>query len=476
MEDLPIELWHLIFDHLELTDLFSCALVNKQFYSILKEYRIRELAFTRPAHTWFHLVRRDYKHQADFTAASILKRSSFNFEYLRRLKIGISSTIDLNDINRLSHLEELDIDLTNYNKQNRTLSLANLKLLYVFPSDHLPFLELHMPRLAELCTSSLSKLKFAHPESIRSIQTFYHGGKLSTFANLEYLIFTDRYNQLDFHRFPDTVLNEFGLNNLNNLKEIGFYYYNLKYEGKNLSNFKKLLQNILLLQRADLKVFWRQVQITDIDLLNEYERLGKNEVGKLIVFQFRHYEKLKDKADFFRNLGFNEAMSKLTKAGFDVRSEKFVSKFFAKYSFAKITVNGSVKERQFLMQLIKRSPNLSSLVFSIDDLEQSFFDQMAEIIRLNRIPVQHLRIKTLFSRLNYEFVLKLPDLQLIQTSPDMPIELVLKLIRTRSIIVINGSYCIEKLSANRFLLSSKPASLKELFEWLNTKSASAKLL
>ena len=34
MVDLPVELWHTIFDHLELTSLSSCALVSRTLYSV----------------------------------------------------------------------------------------------------------------------------------------------------------------------------------------------------------------------------------------------------------------------------------------------------------------------------------------------------------------------------------------------------------------------------------------------------------
>ena len=89
MADLPIELWHSIFDRLQLTDLSSCAQVCKGFYLVVKEYRIREIAFTRRVHQWFHLTTpTNHKHRVDFTKAFILKVSSFNFDYLKRLKIG----------------------------------------------------------------------------------------------------------------------------------------------------------------------------------------------------------------------------------------------------------------------------------------------------------------------------------------------------------------------------------------------------
>ena len=138
MADLPIELWHSIFD---------CP---------------GDRAFTRPANDWFHPDFSIYRHRVDYSVASMLERSSFNLENLRRLKIGRFSSIDdLNVINKFAHLKELDIDLANYkSERRRALSLANLKVLHLFMSDHLSYLELDTPRLAKVYTFSLKKLDF----------------------------------------------------------------------------------------------------------------------------------------------------------------------------------------------------------------------------------------------------------------------------------------------------------------------------
>ena len=119
-------------------------------------------------------------------------------------------------INKFTRLEELDIDLKNYKKeQNRILSLPNLKVLYLFIPDHLSNVKLDTPRLAKVCTFDLKKLEFVYPESVRCIHTFSHSGKLSMFRNLEYLTFTDCYNLLDhLSSYDSRKFKHFSITNL----------------------------------------------------------------------------------------------------------------------------------------------------------------------------------------------------------------------------------------------------------------------
>ena len=300
MADLLIELWHSIFDHIELADLSTCALVSKTLYSAVKAYRIREIAFTRRVYYWFHYTtkptRSDYKHRADFMNAPILKRSSFNFDYLKRLKIRWLSVIDLNVINRFVRLEELDIDLANYENKNRTLRLANLQMLYVFVPDNHPLVELDTPRLAKVRTFSLKRLVFVYPESVRCIHTFFHAGKLPMFRNLECLVFIDYklyYDPTSYERFE-----EFHVTPLKKLKEIGFSFHYMIYKEENMRDFKRMTANILTMVRPDLKVYWFGIQISDQNRLTEYKRFTEN-LESLENFHLRHYENLrKNKIEF----------------------------------------------------------------------------------------------------------------------------------------------------------------------------------
>ena len=476
MAELPIELWHLIFDRLELVELSSCAQVSKTFYVAVKSYRIREIAFTRQVHEWFHYTTStiDHKHRLGYSLASILRRSSFDFDHLKRLKIGRRSAIDLDVINRFVHLEELDLDLANYkNEKSWTLSLANLKVLYLFIREGFSYVELDTPRLAKLRTFSLKMLEFVYPESVQCIHTFDHSGKLSMFRNLEYLTFTDRYNQLNYHLFYALrSFNQFNLTNLKKLKEIDFYYTYTKYRKNNMNNFKRMTAKLLALDRPNLKVFWYDVQVTDPNLLTEYEHTMET-VGSDVAFQLQHYEMLKEKVDFFWCYDFNGSMRLLPEAGFNPRSEEFTSKFLSRYSFGRISVTGQVEERELLLKLIARLPNLFALKFENSGLDQSFFDRMADIIQLNAIPLQQLSFKGT-SNESLDFVSKLRDLEWFATDQELSSGLMAKLLRLPSLVEIEcssgeTSKRIERLSTNRFRLDGETLSLQGLLERFETK-------
>ena len=474
MTDLPIELWHSIFNRLELTDLSSCAQVSKNFYFTAKEYRIREIAFTLRLYEWFHYCHANYKDQVDYSKVSILKRSSFNFGHLKRLKIGRSPSIDLNVINQFAHLEELDIDLNYGNNLNpHTLSLANLQVLYVFVSEHRPMLELDTPRLAKVYTFNLKRLEFFFPESVRCIHTFYHSGKLPMFPNLEYLLLTDHYNELEqrvFYSSPPSF-EEFSPVALKKLKEIDFYYHYCRYIKANWSILKRVVGKILALGRPDLKVFWFNVRMTDANLLGKYWTMDEN-VGSLVAFQLEHYEWLKDQVDFFRYYDFSESMRKLSgAAGFNLRSEEFVSKFFARYSFGKMKVSGR-EERELLIKLIARSSKLFDLEFENSDLGQSFLDRISETIRLNGVPLRSLSLKGSNGVRNFEFVLKLLDLQLFKTDQKLSAEFIAKLLRLpllTEIDLFSGIYVIQRTPTGRLRLNGKCLSLAELLQHFDVK-------
>ena len=467
MADLPIELWHLIFDHLQLINISSCAQVCKTVYLAVKEYRIREIAFTGRLYVWFHYATPtiDHKHRVDYPLGSIFSQSSFNFDYLKRLKIGRYSSIDLDVINKFTRLEELDIDLKNYkNKMSRTLSLVNLKVIYLFTSEHLPYLELDTPCLGKVCTFSLEKLEFIHPKSVCCIHTSFHSGKLSMFSNLEYLTFTDSYSLYDYPHILQSF-NEFSVTALKKLREISFYYNRSEFLFKNLSNFKEITANLLVLGRPDLKVFWLDVQMTDMSVLTEYE-LNTQNAGSLVAFQLQHYEMLKEKVQFFWAYDFNGSMKKLLIAGFNLRSEEFTSRFLSRYSFRLIHVTGIVEEREFLMELIARSSDLFALKFENSSLGQSFFNQMVDIIRLNAIPLRKLQVKdTSNESMNFHFVLKLRDLALLVTDQRLSKELVSMLLRMPQMDYLefcSGEYRIQRLSSSRFRLNGELMSLQEL--------------
>ena len=479
MVNLPIELWHSIFDHLDLIDLPSCALISKALYSAVRAYLIREISFTRRVYEWFNSDFSTYQYWVDYSMASLLTVSSFNLEHLKRLQIGRCSTIDdLNRINKFAHLEELDIDLANYrNDQSRTLSLANLKVLYLFMPEHLAYLELDTPKLAKVCTLGLESLEFLHPDSVRCIHTLFPVEKLSMFQNLEYLHVTDCYSEKSENsdeRYSLKSFKDFNLTALKKLKEIEFCFVSGGFASKNWSKIKKMVRNILALERPDLKVFWYGVQVIEPNLLTRFEEAPAN-VGGLSIFQLKHFKKLKEKVDYSWEHDFNESMSNLAEAGFDLKSEEFASKFFARFSFQMIEVDGEVKYPELLIELIARSPRLWSLKFFGSDLSQSFFDRMAETIQMNGIPLFQFTLEGHSNEnLNFDFVLRLCHLELFGTDQQLPNEFISKMLRRcRPTDIKHGSNEeIIRLSTNKFLRNGEVASLQELLRQFDSRSDS----
>ena len=406
MANYPFELWHLIFDHLQLTNIASCARVSKALYFAVKAYRIWSIAFTGGVDEWFHYTKlsSNHKYRLDFRKAGLLKRSSFNFGCLKRLKIGESSLIDLDVINKFTPLEELDIELKSYEKKNsRTLSLANLKVLCLFVPGVTRSVKLDTPRLAKVFTFSLKNLQFVYPKSVRCIHAF-RVAKLWRFENLEYLTLTDCYNGPES---PINPLFNFGAKwSLVQLKEINFFYSG----GADSSSFRSMTADLLVRQRPNLKIFWQNVPITDPNLLKEYGRWMKSVEGRM-AFQLQHYEQLENKIELFWFCDFNKSMRTFKEAGLNPRSDEFTSKFLATCSLRKIEVIGRVNEQEVLMKLIAGSPNLLSLEFEKTGLRQSFFDRMADVVIRNGIPLRYLHLRGKMSLRNLWFANKIPDLK-----------------------------------------------------------------
>ena len=319
-------------------------------------------------------------------------------------------------------------------------------------SDHLPYLD--TPRLAEVYTFSLKRLEFFYLESVRCIHTFCHSGKLSTFRNLEYLLFTD-YNVLDYVHYPHTSnrFEEFSVGALRKLKEIDFFYhYKTDFDVRNLSTFEKIIQTVLKLNRSELKVFWQNVQVTDLNLLFEYANWMANG-RRLLPFQLHNYQNLKNEPLFHLEIRFNTLMAKLQETVFNLSSEDFAAKFCAKFSLFRLILIGRVEYPELLMELIARSPNLIVLQFSNSGLEQEFFDRLPEILERNHIPLERLETDQQLSAITISKLFRLPSLT--------------------KIAFFSGYFGkrskVKRMPSNRFCLNGKIFGSHALFEHFEAK-------
>ena len=457
MTDLLVELWHLIFKRLELVDLSACAQVSKQFNLMVKDYRIKEIAFIRGTnYRWFHYVFLPYDHEVDYSKASVLKRSSFNFDHLKKLKIGRWSSFDLSDINKFTQLEMLDIDLKNYqNKESLTLCLPNLSTLFVFVPPAVPYLELDTPRLLEVRTFHLEKLEFVHPKSVQEIRTFSHGGNLFVlFPNLRLLTFTDLLGLLDFREYYKfETLKEFSATTIRKkLKGIYFFFGFNECRARNLDICRRIIRKVLDMQWPELKVFWQGVQITDVNQLTEQHVYPK----QWSAFLLKRCEESEPNYLPSREvimLEFNATINTLEAAGFDLKSKEFASELSEKILIKELIAHGRVNEPKLLVEFILRSPTLGILRFKNSGLDASFFRYLLEIIETNHIPL---------------FLFEIDQL--------LPLELVTKLLglpQLEAILFSVDRSKIERISPNRFRMDGNSFDLAGLQEYLEAKRNSA---
>ena len=217
------------------------------------------------------------------------------------------------------------------------------------------------------------------------------------------------------------------------------------------------------------------MQVTDPNLLNEYERMYEN-LGSVPAFQLQHYDKLKEKSELFLDFEFNSSIRKLSRAGFNPRSEGFTSKLLTKFCLRWIRVVDGLEERELLLDLISRLPNLFALEFWTCGLDESFFERMADTVRRNAIPLQQLEIDaTLNDSLNFEFLFKLRHLERFETDQLLPNELILRLFELPMLSSVQFCYVkttekIHRLSTNRFRLNGETLSLQELRKRFGAKS------
>lgn len=178
MENLPLEIYECIFEHLHLIDLARLRRVCKKIRIIVQEYRIREL-FISHSDAYFAktddgiyqnsmiIQPRNFKrtlpcdilrsspddYNSLFNLSSIcqtksssfqrfalstifLRRSYFNVQFLRSLSFFYSDRggayLRLEEVNRLVQLERLQMGFANqkvFNPNHLKLSLPNLKIL-----------------------------------------------------------------------------------------------------------------------------------------------------------------------------------------------------------------------------------------------------------------------------------------------------------------------------------------------------------
>ena len=129
---------------------------------------------------------------------------------LQRLSLSCETYFCLTDLNRLSQLEHLEINVSwpvdEVPEQNSQLRPSVLRSLIVHQANSNLRLSIDCPNLTTLVYEEaregnqgehqVNLLDVQHPESIKKIHTNLIGSKLARFANAEYL-FTNRFEAIN---------------------------------------------------------------------------------------------------------------------------------------------------------------------------------------------------------------------------------------------------------------------------------------
>ena len=140
INDLPVEIYEMIFNCLDLEELSKLKFINRKFYYIVKSYRIQEINFFNYSNikdSWFF----DYKpihptNSIHLSRISILSSNYLNLNHLKRIKIYYTeydNNFDLEILNKFMQINHLELIIQDFKEWSKTikLKLPQLKNLFI---------------------------------------------------------------------------------------------------------------------------------------------------------------------------------------------------------------------------------------------------------------------------------------------------------------------------------------------------------
>lgn len=254
LNDLPLELYYIIFSNLSIIDLLNFRLVNKRFFNLSKNIKINEFKIPKEYLDgyWFYdnqkndLIKEvniiNFKYFQRMISLSLLNLE-INLNYLIINSIEDNLEFNLADLSKLINLECLEIRCELYG--NQFVNFKNLKI-FLFKFENIEFdndnnykFYLKTPKLEMIEFNRMNFIHFNHTESIKNIKTFFYEDQLKIFNNLERI-------QLNISQNLDGNL-LFIFKKLNQLRILDQDFFNLNNETKN--NIIKILNDRITLER-----------------------------------------------------------------------------------------------------------------------------------------------------------------------------------------------------------------------------------
>lgn len=198
MDRLPLELYYLIFDYLDLKDVLKFRLLSKSTNEIVRHFKVDELIVNqrnllydfRLRDNWY-FTKRPIKLRCWFAClnSSFLEIASLNLENLRRLRVAnvrATTKIRLTDLNRLNRLVQLEI---HYDKclVDSKLCLASLQILVIKSSVPIKMqIDCDQLRSLSFDYGTFELVELRNPERIERFLTNNYDRQVVRFQQLNY--------------------------------------------------------------------------------------------------------------------------------------------------------------------------------------------------------------------------------------------------------------------------------------------------
>lgn len=463
LDKLPDTFYHdHLFKNLNIDEIMKLKLISKKFYSVVKSYKVDQLAFFEmnddnwyENNRWFStnepIKLTSYSHMSNLPILIMPPANFFGLKYLK-IKQTDSRAIRFKDLNKFAQLQILEIDLDVVSDD--ILSLPELKALSLKFSRCLneSKLVINAPMMNSLLVSELKNdIEFEHPLSVKYFQCDFYRDTALIFQNLECLeIITVGFN---------IPLAKDNLRKFNHLKQLKIYGV--------LNDEIDDLRDLFLTRKEGLEVVLSGIKIKGIDKFNDL--VQRNDKFGDIKDHIENYEDLDDYLMFNHQLFYNSLEELLPSNLYppDLFTKKYTN-IQSLYSYRQ------VKNENRLIRIIKECPTLSSFESRNSSLSQEFYDQLPEICNLFDLLV-HDEPNIRAYDLNCDFIMKMNYLQRWHTDQDVRINESLanfKYFKECVLRIDKMIIGIERLEKDKYCVSDdddeeRILNLNELIEWLD---------
>ena len=440
MDSFPLEIYDAIFEHLHLVDVVRLRSVCRRFKNAVKEYRIRELYYTkyrgskdedfqngfifRSRNTNKILAcnskmrkRTEEDHLPEeglvynrhrtyfwFSVARVFLRSGlFNVQFLKSLVCYFSvKSVGAEDINNLIRLERLEIVFSNCGNLNFKLCLPSLEVL-ILRDISLDFhtIEIEAPKCKGFHFGDRFTFKFKNPNSVQYLSMEIYNEKAHVFRNVEHLQMFAPARSIDKHfyeAFP--LLKTLRMRSCRSLAR------------DSMESPKQILRVRNWIGRRHVRLFFSGIPLI---ISNELDGHVEHFQKHLLLSPFFHhnkelypalmdnYDRLEDSLNFVTDIDLSQKILKL----FERNPQRFARIFD---NIIVISSEIKIDRPEFFFSFLENCKELQYLMIINSGLDQKSFDQLVNFRSLKYLIIEEKK------KIDFSFTNRLPELTDLKTN------------------------------------------------------------